>query len=195
MKKLLILAVMLFSINVQAEEQDKVIHDELRQTLKTVTDAINSGEYEKMLPVLSKEIKATPITQEFIDGQQQVIPYFRKWFGPERFLKKLNITFVPDVVTELSPDKTWGVVYGTGIEKYSLSDGRSYDFHTRWTATLVVEEGRWKIKAIHFGTDFMDNPLLNEARDTIMKSAIGGAVGGILLGVLFGFFVFRKKKR
>ncbi|MFV0549115.1 MAG: YybH family protein [Limnobaculum xujianqingii] len=195
MKKLLILVVMLFSINVQAEEQDKVIHDELRQTLKTVTDAINSGEYEKMLPVLSKEIKATPITQEFINGQQQVVPYFHKWFGPERFLKKLNIMFVPDVVTELSPDKTWGVVYGTGIEKYSLSDGRSYDFHTRWTATLVVEEGRWKIKAIHIGTDFMDNPLLNEARDTIMKSAIGGAVGGILLGVLFGFFVFRKKKR
>ncbi|QBH96966.1 hypothetical protein EKN56_11505 [Limnobaculum zhutongyuii] len=195
MKKLLILVVMLFSVTVQAEEQDKVIHDELRQALQTVTDAINSGEYEKMLPVLSKEIKATPITQEFIDGQQQVVPYFQKWFGPERFLKKLNITFVPDVVTELSPDKTWGVVYGTGIEKYSLSDGRSYDFHTRWTATLAIEEGRWKIKAIHIGTDFMDNPLLNEARDTIMKSAIGGAVGGILLGVLFGFFVFRKKKR
>ncbi|MBK5142952.1 nuclear transport factor 2 family protein [Budviciaceae bacterium BWR-B9] len=195
MKKLLILVVMLFSITVQAEEQDKVIHDELRQALQTVTDAINSGEYEKMLPVLSKDIKATPITQEFIDGQQQVVPYFQKWFGPERFLKKLNITFVPEVVTELSPDKTWGVVYGTGIEKYSLSDGRTYDFHTRWTATLAVEDGRWKIKAIHIGTDFMDNPLLNEARDTIMKSAIGGVVGGILLGVLFGFFVFRKKKR
>ncbi|VFS47253.1 hypothetical protein [Budvicia aquatica] len=73
MKKILILVLALFSINALAEDADTAIHNELRQVLKTVTESINSGEYEKMLPVLSKQVKATPITQEFISGQQEIV--------------------------------------------------------------------------------------------------------------------------
>lgn len=195
MKKILILVLALFSINALAEDADTAIHNELRQVLKTVTESINSGEYEKMLPVLSEQVKATPITQEFISGKQEIAPYFERWFGPDRFLKKLTISFIPDITTELSADKTWGVVYGRGVEKYTLSDGRTYDLNTRWTATLVLEDDHWKIRSIHIGTDFMDNPLLTEAKNALIKGTLGGAVGGLLAGILLGFFIFRKKKR
>lgn len=195
MKKTLVLLLALFSINAFASGQDEAIHQELRQALGLIEASINSGDYDKMLPVFSKDFRATPITQEFIKGKEEVSPYFHSWFGPDKFLKKLTISFTPDVETELSADKTWGVVYGHGIEKYQLSDGRSYDFATRWTATVVLEDGHWKIRTIHMGTNFTDNPLLNEARSAFKKALYGAGAGGLLAGLGLGFLLWRKKRK
>lgn len=178
-----------------ADEQDKAIHDELRQALKTITEAINTKDYQKMLPVLSKDVRVTPVTAEFVKGKEAMLPYIRSWFGPDKFLKTFSITFKPEVLTELSSDKTWGVSYGTGIEHYILNDGRIYDIKTRWTATVVLEEGAWKIRTMQIGTNFLDNPILDEATAAINKMLIVGSIGGLMVGLLLGFFIFRKKKR
>ncbi|UYZ83615.1 nuclear transport factor 2 family protein [Entomomonas sp. E2T0] len=194
MKKIIAALLVLISFNIMAEEQDNAIHDELRQVLKTVTEAINTGDYDKMLPVLSKDMRATPVTQEFINGREAIIPYMRSWFGSDKFLKKLTIQFTPDQLTEISPDKTWGISYGSGHEQYTLSDGRIYNIKTRWTATVALEDGAWKIRTMHMGTDFLNNPILDEASAAINKMLIGGLAGGLILGLLLGFFIFRKKK-
>jgi hypothetical protein len=43
----------LFSINAFASGQDEAIHQELRQALGLIEASINSGDYDKMLPVFS----------------------------------------------------------------------------------------------------------------------------------------------
>ena len=179
----------------RAEEPDHAIHEELRSVLKVVESAINSGDYDKMLPVLSEEIRGTPVNQEFLSSRAEVSAYFKKWFGAGGYLKKLEISFTPDKLTELSADKTWGVVYGSGVEKYILSDGRPYDLQTRWTATMVKEaDGRWRIRAIHIATNFLDNPILTEAEHALGKAAAAGLVGGLLVGGILGWLLGRKKK-
>jgi ketosteroid isomerase-like protein len=177
-----------------AEEPDHEIHQELRGILITVQTAINSGNYDAMLPVLSKDIRATTITQEVMSGHDQVSAYFKHWFGPGGFLKKLDMTFTADALTELSPDKTWGVVRGSGLERYTLADGRQYDMPTRWTATVVKEaDGKWRLRTIHFGTNFLDNPILTEAKRAVVKySAVAGGAG-LVLGLLLGFLLGRRK--
>ncbi len=178
-----------------AEEPDHAIHKELRAVLKVVESAINSGDYDKMLPVVSEEIRATPVNQEFLSSRAEVSAYFKKWFGAGGYLKKLEISFTPDTLTELSPDKTWGVVYGNGIERYILSDGRPYDLQTRWTATMVKEaDGHWRIRAIHIATNFLDNPILTEAEHALGKAAAAGGVLGLLVGGALGWWLRRKKK-
>jgi ketosteroid isomerase-like protein len=178
-----------------AEEADHEIHQELRGILTTVQTAINSGNYDTMLPVLSKDIRATTITQEVMSGHEQVSAYFKHWFGPGGFLKKLDMTFTADALTELSPDKTWGVVRGSGMERYTLADGRQYDMPTRWTATVVKEsDGKWRLRTIHFGTNFLDNPILTEAKRAVVKyAAVAGGVG-LALGLLLGFLLGRRKQ-
>lgn len=178
-----------------AEEADHAIHEELRAVLRQTESAINSGEFDKMLPVLSDKIRATPVNQEFLSSHADVSAYFKKWFGSGGYLKTLEMKLTPDALTELSDDKTWGIVRGNGVEKYILADGRPYELKTRWTATMVKEsDGRWRIRAIHIGTDFLNNPILGEAERALGKGIGAGIAGGLLLGLLLGWLVFRKKK-
>jgi ketosteroid isomerase-like protein len=177
------------------QEADQAIHDELRGVLTQIESAINSGDYDKMLPVLSERIRATPINQEFLASRSDVSAYFKKWFGPTGYLKKLDIQLAADAKTELSADKTWGTVWGRGVEKYILRDGRPYDLQTRWTATVAKEDdGHWRVRSMHIGTNFLDNPILSEAEAAIGKAAVGAGFGGLLIGGLLGWFVARKKK-
>ncbi len=189
------LLVFLVALPLAAEEADHEIHQELRGILTTVQSAINSANYDAMLPVLSKDVRATTITQETMAGQPAVSAYFKKWFGPGGFLKKLEMKLTADDLTELSADKTWGIVRGSAIESYTLADGRRYDMPTRWTATVAKEpDGKWRLRAIHFGTNFLDNPILDEAKRKAKQYTIAGVGGGLLAGLLLGFLFGRRKQ-
>lgn len=179
-----------------AEEPDHEIHQELRGVLTVIESAINSGDYDKMLPVLSEQVRATPINQEFLSSRADISRYFIKWFGKEGYLSKLEIHFTPDALTELSSDKSWGVVVGSGVEKYILRDGRPYELHTRWTATMAKEsDGHWRVRAIHVGTNFLDNPILSEAEHSLGKAASVGVGAGLLVGLVIGWLIGRRKKK
>jgi ketosteroid isomerase-like protein len=195
MVRYLAIVSLLFALPVfAAEEADHEIHQELRGILLTVQNAVNSGNFDAMLPVLSKDIRATTITQEVMSGHQEVSAYFKKWFGPGGFLKKLQMKFTADALTELSADKTWGVVHGSAIESYTLADGRTYDMKSRWTATVVKEaDGKWRLRTIHFGTNFLDNPILDAAKQAVVKYAAISGVAGLLVGGFLGFLLARRK--
>jgi len=192
MRKLL--ACLLFTFPLFAQEADHEIHQELRAVLTTVQNAINSGNYDAMLPVISDSVRATTITQEVMSNRADVSAYFKRWFGQGGFLKKLDMHLTADALTELSPDKTWGLVRGSGIENYTLADGRQYPMKTRWTAVLIKEaDGRWRLRAIHLGTNFLDNPILDDAKHAVVRYASIAGVVGIVIGLLIGFLVGRRK--
>lgn len=193
MKKIIVSLLLLISTYSHAGK-DQAIHNELRQLLQTVTTAINTQDYNKMLPVISEDASITPITAHFLERKQTIVPYIDSLIGKDKFIKSFTINFTPDELTELSTDKTWGVSHGSGLEHYTLNDGREYDIKTRWTATLVLENNQWKIKTMHISTNFLDNPILDEASAAIKKMLILGAIGGLIVGLLLGFFLFRKKK-
>lgn len=196
MAKHLFLALLLIAPLAAAEEPDHEIHQELRGILTTVQSAVNGGNYDAMLPVLSKDIRATTITQESFSGHAGVSNYFKKWFGPGGFLKKLEMKLTADDLTELSTDKTWGIVRGSAVETYTLADGRVYPMPTRWTATVVKEtDGKWRLRAIHFGTNFLDNPILDEAKRKAKQFTMLGVGGGLLVGLVLGLLIGRRRKQ
>ena len=74
-----------------AEEPDHAIHEELRGVLHEIMAAINSGQYDKMLPYLTENVEATSITQEVMSNRADVSKYFQEWFGPTGYMRKMEI--------------------------------------------------------------------------------------------------------
>ena len=196
MHKYLLSAALLLALPAYAaEEPDHAIHEELRAVLATLQTAINDAKFEEMLPVISQDIRATTINQEVISNRDEVTGYFNRWFGPGGYLKKLHMTLHPDALTELSADKTWGLVRGSGVEAYTLADGRVFDMQTRWTAVMQKDaDGKWRLRSIHIGTNFLDNPILAAAKSALPRVGLAAAAGGIIAGGLLGFFFGRRKK-
>jgi len=179
-----------------AEEPDHAIHEELRDVLRQVMAAMNSGQYDAMLPYLTENIEATSITQEVMSSRADVSKYFQEWFGPTGYMRKMEIKLDADKLTELSPDKSWGLVRGKALEHYEAKDGDVFDFDTRWTAVMIrSDDGKWRLRAIHFGTNDLDNPVLTKVRRTLVRDGIIAAIASLLIGLAIGWWIGRRRGR
>jgi len=181
---------------VRAGEADHAIHEELRGVLREVVGAMNAGQYDRMLPYLTENIEATSITQEVMSGRSDVSKYFQEWFGPTGYMRSMQMKLDADALTELSADKTWGLVRGKGVEHYEAKDGDLFDFDTRWTAVMLRnDDGKWRLRAIHFGTNHLDNPVLTKVRRTLVRDGIIASVACLLVGLALGWWVGRLRGR
>ena len=178
-----------------AEEPDHAIHEELRGVLREVVSAMNSGQYDKMLPYLTEDVEATSVTQEVMSNRAEVSKYFQEWFGPTGYMRKMEMKLDADTLTELSPDKSWGLVRGKALEHYEAKDGDLFDFATRWTAVMVRgDDGKWRLRAIHFGTNHLDNPVLDKVSRTLIRDGIIAAIACLLVGLAIGWWLGRRRR-
>ena len=179
-----------------AQEADHEIHESLRNLLKEVVTAINSGQYDKMQPYLAENIEATSITQEVMSSRGDVAKYFDEWFGPKGYMRSMRMQMDADSLTQLSPDKNWGLVRGKALEHYEAKDGDVFDFHTRWTALMERgNDSQWRLRAIHFGTNNLDNPVLTKVRNTLVRDGAIAAVACLVVGIGIGWLARRRKAR
>ncbi len=179
-----------------AEEPDHAIHEALRGVLHEVVASINSGQYDKMLPYLSENIEATSVTQEVMSGRADVSKYFQTWFGPSGYMRSMEMKLDADSLTELSPDKSWGLVRGKALEHYEAKDGDIFDFVTRWTAVMVrSDDDKWRLRAIHFGTNHLDNPVLTKVQRTLIRDGIIAALATLLIGLAVGWWLGHRGSR
>lgn len=178
-----------------AQEADQEIHEELRGLLSGIETAINAEKYADLAQYFHEDLRITTINQEVMSSRADIEPYFEFWFGEGGYLKKLDMKLEADALTEFYADKTVGVVRGSGDEDYVLSDTRFFPMKTRWTATVIKDtDGKWRILTLHIGTNFLDNPILSMAENSVKKAGITGAIVGLLVGLLVGFFLWRRKR-
>ena len=177
-----------------AEEPDHAIHDELRGVLREIVGAINSGQYDKMLPYMTENVEATSITQEVMSNRADVSKFFVEWFGPTGYMRSMTMKLDADKLTDLSPDKSWGLVRGKALEHYVAKDGDVFDFNTRWTAVMLRgDDGKWRLRAIHFGTNNLDNPVLTKVKNTLLRDGIIAAVVSLIVGLALGWWLGRRR--
>lgn len=189
-----ILLILVNPTAIAAEEPDHAIHEELRALLQDMEKAVNEERYGDLAPYFHENLLVTPIDQETISSREGISEYFNRLFGPGGMLKKVDMKLTADARTQLYGDKTFGIVRGSGDEDYVLSDTRTYNMKTRWTATVIKDtDDRWRILTLHIGTNFLDNELLSEAEGALMSIAVVGFVMGAVL-VLALNLIYRRIK-
>jgi len=177
-------------------EADAEIHTELRALLKGIETAVNTEKYSDLAQYFHKDLRVTTVNQNTISSHPEIAAYFKEWFGEGGYLVSLKMSLKPDALTELYNNKTMGIVRGSGIEKYKLTDGRDLDLNTRWTATVIKDtNSKWRILALHLGTNFYDNAIYNETRSYLIKMGVIGSLLALVLGFLIGFYLRARRQK
>lgn len=193
---ILVLTILALGLPVWAEP-DQADHDQLRALLKGATEAINSQKFELLPQFFHPQLRVSTVNQESIVKPEALEPYFRSWVGPGQYVKSMNMTMEADELTEFhgQGDSRFGIARGKGVEEYDLKDGRHLTLDTRWTATVVKDQsGQWKIVALHIGTNFYQNPIVEQFQKASKLYGLAGLGLGLLLGLGAGFAVGRGKR-
>jgi ketosteroid isomerase-like protein len=170
-------------------------HEALRKLKADVLSAINTRDLSRMDALLHKPFVATVITQDSFNDTGKLAAFFQGLFArPVLRLTKLQMEAEADELAQIHSG-TFAVARGSTKERYELADGRGFDIEGRWTATAIKDSAGWKVLAVHAGTNFLDNPVINAIERNALNFAAAGAAAGAIAGCLLGFFVGRRRGR
>ncbi|MCC2098370.1 MAG: DUF4440 domain-containing protein [Hyphomicrobiales bacterium] len=169
-------------------------HDALRALKEKAVAVVNNRDYATARAILHDPFMATVITQDAFTDFNDVKSFFEGLYTRD-FLRMKEIHFsaeADDYSTVYTG--TFALTKGSTLERYELADGRSFDMKGRWTAVSIKDGNEWKIAAIHMGTNFLDNPVLNAIEKSVMWTGAGGAAGGLLIGLAGGWVIGRRRR-
>lgn len=167
-------------------------HDALRVMLIEAEKAMNEGRFDDLTKYFDPNVNAVYLNGEVADGIIEINNF------KERILNKNN-GILKSFTTKVTADKltefygNTAIAYGTVIDHYVFVAGLEMDVTSKWTATLIKNNGVWKVVSFTYTGNLFDNPLLTNAK----MSATYFGFGGLVLGILMTFFAgrfFRKKK-
>jgi ketosteroid isomerase-like protein len=186
---LLTIMSLMFNAAFADTEQD---HEMLRNLRTQATAALNTNNFSQIEPLLSRNFTITTVDNHKFTNLEEFKNYWQSLFdGKNAILKSIQIDPKADALTEfLSPDI--GIVYGTSDDTYHFTDGDSRKMATRWTAVVKRETDGWKLVALHFSANLMDNPVLAAAKTCAYWYAAAGVITGCILGILIMLGMRRK---
>lgn len=160
-------------------------HEELRALRLTLIEAVNKGDIDSVLKHVHPDAVITWQNSEVCRGQKGLKEFFEK-MGKDSF-KGYKVPPTPDELTIFHGGDT-GVSFGETVAEYHLL-GKSYELKSRWTATLVKQDGKWLLAAYHISMNVLDNAILTAA-----KSGLYLAAGiALVIGILLGRSIFKRR--
>jgi hypothetical protein len=171
-------------------EQDKLIHTELRALLVTMQRAKNEQDIDTIYANLDENVIFSTMNGVVIHGRDNLRAYYEKMMkGPDRIVESVTYNFVPDKPSILHEDDV-AIAFGHSKDVYKLAVGETFEVNAIWSATILRNNGSWKIANFHYSVNMFDNPIL-DAQHKFMWIL---GIGGILLA-LVTFFIGRRLKR
>jgi hypothetical protein len=170
-------------------------HAELRDLRDAAIKAVNSSDIDGFLKLVHPNIVFTGLDGRLSRGPEEVKAYFNRMItGPDRIVNSAQFDVNVDALTDLyGGDKSIGISHGTSKDSYNLTSGVKFELNTRWTATLIKENGKWMIGSFHLSADLFDNPLLEKSKELLVWSALGCGIAGLVIGVYAAWLLMRKR--
>lgn len=164
-------------------------HEELREVKKAMTDAFNKKDLDALLKYVHKDVVVVWQNGEVSRGQDEIRAYYKRMLGGDSsvLLKvEANPTMKENSKLYGSPATT-AVAVGDLNDKYKLRDGTEIDMQSKFSATLVKEEGKWLIVSFHGSANVFQNDVLKYAINRTMWLAGSiGSVVALVLGLILG---------
>lgn len=169
-------------------------HEALRTLLSKATDALNRIDDQALKPYLADGFVLILADQTVITDSGQLHEYFDRYFRAEgALLKAVHFDPKPSAPTRFI-DSHSGVVYGSSKDTYTLADDSTLSLDTRWTATVIKQQGRWQIQSFHAGVNMVDNPILDALGQQLYLWSGISLASGLLIGLFLARIVRRRNR-
>ncbi len=166
----------------QVDGEREKDHEEIRQLLADVTNAINTEDKDNISSFFTKNYIYVGADQSVITHRKEFLEYYNKLLGGENALLK-SLNFKPKALTKTKfIQDNVGIVYGESDDTYVLANGHKTNVQSKWSATLLKEDGKWKVASLHNGVNFYDNPEITYFINFWKMIALGTLVVGFILG-------------
>lgn len=161
------------------------VHDELRAVRDDMLAAFQERDIDRMLKHVHKDAVVTFQNAELCRGPDGVRAFYQRMMeGDDREVKSVKSDFKVDELSILYGDDT-AVAFGTLNDDFALKGGMDFSLASRWTATLVKEDGRWQIAAYHVSTNMFDNGVSNLlVKWAAIKAGAVALLAGLFLGAV-----------
>ena len=178
---------LMMSVGLRAQEGEHAAdHAALRSLRDKVATAINQQDMATLTSCFAKTFSFTLLNQQVATKPEQVQGIFNELFrGPSAIISSIKTEPQADGLTRFLDDHT-GIAEGSSHETYVLKGGKAVNLTVRWSATVVKEDGIWKVATAHVGLNPLENPLLGAINSFWKKACLGGILAAVLLGVVLG---------
>lgn len=147
-----------------------------------LVEAVGAGTFEEAGELLSPDVVVTYQTGDVSRGRPDTVKYVKEMFnGKTALVQAYSGSPTVSAVTRI--DDTTRVVTGTSTDQMTLSSGAPMVLETRWTATIALQDGAWKIASLHLSTNMLDNPIIEKMKTTSYLLGAFGFVMGITIGI------------
>jgi ketosteroid isomerase-like protein len=177
-----------------AGENREADHAALRALRDRVAQAIDKQDFKALSSCFAKEFAFTTVNQTTVTNEAQMQDFFDRMFkSGDALVTSMKTEPQADILTRFV-DANTGVCYGSSKDTYTMKSGKVVEMNVRWSATVVKENGEWKVAIAHVGTDFLDNPVLDGMKQFAKLIGVGAGIGGLAVGFLIGRILGRGKR-
>lgn len=172
-------------------------HDEIRALRDGALSAYKDKDIDKLLTYLHPDVAFTIQNADVLRGHDAVRKFHdRMSVGEDREVVSIVGEFKVDELSILHGDDA-AIAIGSMDDEIELKRGMKFTLNSRWTATMVKEDGRWLVAALHVSTNMFDNGVsrLMLWWNSVKVGAISGVVGLAVGGLVIGMFCRKRQKK
>lgn len=169
----------------QTPENLKQTHDELRHLRDTMVAALNAGNVDEMAAHLHPNVIFTAMNGDVARGPAAVRAYFdRMMKGPDRIVASVHVDVQVDELADLYGQTA--VAFGSSADTYQLADGNDFQVRSRWTCSMIRQDGQWLITSFHSSANVFDNAILAKVRRLGYWATGAGSILALVVGAVVG---------
>ena len=168
------------------------MHDELRALRDRMYAAYENRDVDALLSDCSDEIVITWQNGDRNVGHDAFRDFYKEMMsGENAIVKDISTTFEVDAESILYGDDT-AIARGSVRDRFELSSGSDLVLSSKWTATVVKQQGDWKVASFHVSASIFDNAVLDKVKNSLFL--VGAACGaiGLVLGWLLSSVLRRR---
>ena len=175
-------------------QEESPVHAELRELRDRIFASYEARDLDALLKDVHPEVIATWQNGFRARGHNDIRTFYKEMLGGDKpIVRDVKSKLTVDGLSVLHGDQT-AVACGNLVDQFDLTSGSKLDMESKWTATVVKQEGRWLVASFHVSVSVFDNPVMSAMQSWLTKCIYGAAVIAAIVGGVIGFKMAGKKK-